>query len=557
MLPRQHFSTLCLALALASLATLAALAPQPACAEIVWVGGDEACRFDNLADALQYTHDNGPDFDEIRLAPSPDLDGAYYGWYLIEDQNVNLLGGYPRCGETSPRSTTKMVRYAGTRNFVVRSAPLAESWYQVYFERLVLVSDGTGPSGFAEGDSIHLSGSNHLTLAATVVDGGHAVRGGGIFIDGMGIGVDTDLYLTKGTILQKNSADEEGGAIACRDFAGIYMDYDSLIVDNSAKRGGGLYLDDCVINVEPQHRFAGILRNSAVEGGGAYLRNGGSIDLDGNMHENKARRGGGIFGTGEQVRVRMDGGAMFGNVAEEAGGALYAEHQIQAVFDAYSGCTGRDLAICSAVSGNQAPLGSAAYARAGAEVWFFRARLADNLGKTLVTARGTDTEIRLNTTEVVGNTADLMIDLGSGATLLSTFVTVADNHPLDQEVWIFHDNPASVVFENSIFWDDDGLIHDTSYNLPGTWDCLVVWPGAQPGGGAATKTDDPDFTDAAGRDFTLGMNSSAVDFCNATGHVWDDRLGVPRPQDAEPVNWYGTYDAGAFERLAPSDDPEA
>jgi hypothetical protein len=68
----------------------------------------------------------------------------------------------------------------------------------------------------------------------------------------------------------------------------------------------------------------------------------------------------------------------------------------------------------------------------------------------------------------------------------------------------------------------------------------IIWPG--PSADASNIVADPQFVDAAAKDFRIGSNSPAVDAATTTrAHlITDDFLGTPRPQGAAP-------DIGAYE----------
>lgn len=259
----MHKITL-LRLMVLAVALLTLLTALPASAAVFRVGGDAACNFNSLQEALDHTLANGSGYDQIFLANNVE-DMAYFGWYLSEDQSVMLRGGYASCAAPTPSTTTKMVRDSGTRNFLIQTGIPISGVHVVRLENLDLISDGTGPSGWSEGDSIHLSGSNRLALLNTQILDARADIGAAIFFDATEGAI---LDLEEGAFIGNSEAAEAGGGVACLGPGHILMHDGSTVFSNKSQRGGGFYLEGgCTLYVLEQGPYSGIIENAADEGG--------------------------------------------------------------------------------------------------------------------------------------------------------------------------------------------------------------------------------------------------------------------------------------------------
>ncbi len=511
----------------------------PAAAATFTVGADGACDFSDLQDALDVTQANRMT-DVIYLAQNL----GYHGEFVIEDQSVTLRGGYEDCRLLGTPTTTKVNRRDDSRHFRI-TAYLRPG--RIKLERLDLIYDGSSTFRQPEGGSIHQSGETELYLINTSVRHGNADLGGGIFVDGW-----ARLYIREGSMVANNIG-IEGGGVACRGLAEVELgDDNTLVIGNSAYFGGGVHADgSCYFYSSKKHPLAGVIRNTATEdGGGIYATGRAFVQVTGNVLENSARRGGGIFLTGEDASFYAIRALIAGNQAIISGGGVHAQYGAHGkIMMDLAECA--DLSICGVLSDNTATRGGGVSVESGATLDILQSRIADNSASTgaIAVVNGDTSVLSIASTEIVGNRSDLMIELTDGAQLLMHHVTIGDNHSLSGEGWTLHSFPADVYVANSIYWDDDGRFHGGPSGLYRSWTCLLVPTATDDPGGSFIHVGDPDFLDEANRDFRLGTFSPAIDMCDFSGPTLD-RVNNPTGVDYPWLpDWLGPYDAGAFERI--------
>ena len=509
---------------------LCALVAGPASADVFTVGAAGACTHEDLQDAIQaaYTNDTPtPTADIIRLSPN---ERGYYGEYEVFDQQLTISGGYADCDATSPSPgvLTKIARPDGARHFTVHSTGIPA---HVSLENLNLLFDEGTPSEIGEGGSIHLSGRS-------------------VFIDG-----EDGAHLVLGDmgIVWQNQA-KIGGGIACRGEGGITMHEVALVLDNKAGvAGGGLYLEGCSLQTYPQDPWAGVMRNLAQEGGGIFATAGSRVDMLGNVLQNTAGNGGGALVEGEGSIFIVAGGLVADNVATFDGAGIHARAQSNvSVFNNVEECT--DLSRCGALTGNKAiGVGAALYV-ADSTAYVRSARVADNgadLGAVAV-VKGASAYLDILSSEIVGNSSEYQIRVDGGATFRARHLTVGDNQdfdPRDGDTWYLHNMPSDSEIHNTIFWDEDGLVHDAFLVPTSAYSCFLVPDITLDPGTPSPIVGNPAFVDEAARDFRLGLNSDAVDLCRPSLFPEPDRLRNSRVVDDPFVpNTFGAADAGAFER---------
>lgn len=511
----------------------------PAGAAVFTVGSDSACNFETLQEALQATLDNDapmPTDDTIRVARNQ----THVGIFEIYDQVVTIRGGYDSCADVTPSGHTKLIRQPGVRHFTIFSD--AVSYTRVTLSGLELIYDHPVPSDVDVGGSIYQRGQTHLTIYNSFVGDGAAEIGGGIFVDGQD---GAYLRLDELSVVW-NSQARFGGGVACLGEGDVHMSKSAVVLDNKAdSAGGGVFLDGCTLYQELQMPLAGVIRNTAEEGGGIFATGGARADLFGNVLANYGRDGGGILVEGEGSLVVVQG-LVADNAATGDGAGIYARSQSNvSVFYNHEQCD--DLSQCAAIVGNRAiGIGGGLYAGSGAYMHVNRALLADNgsdIGAVAV-VDGETSGLHLENSVIVGNAGDVLIQVANGANMRAYHLTVADNHRLNTrtgEIWYLVNMPSDTEIWNTIFWDDDGLFHDAGGAPAGAFNCLLI-PDifVDPGTSSAT-VGVPDFADEAARDFRLGLGSDAVDLCRPGLFPTPDRDRQPRV-----VN--DLADAGAFER---------
>lgn len=537
----------------AVLSATAALTALPASAAIFTVGSNGECTHETLQDAIQAAYNNEspvPTVDEIRLSEREgEEEGAipFVGEYEIFDQVVSIRGGFENCDSTSRSGQTQIDRPEGARHFTIYSSG-ADT--RVTLEGLNLVTTG-GPAEIGEGGSIHLSGRSHLTVRDSHVGQGVAEIGGGIFIDGED---GAYLNLDDMAVVWQNEA-QIGGGIFCSGEGGVWLSKTALVLKNTAdSAGGGLYLDGCSLYVDRQTPWTGIIRNVADEGGGIYATGGSRAEVRGNLLENVANRGGAALVEVEGSQLILNGGLTASNVALGQGAGVYARRQgFVSMFYRDEECV--DLSVCNAMVDNRATHdGGAFYGESGAQIFITGARLADNGSRygAVAVIDGSTSYLDMESTEVVGNVGDIMVQVTGGAVFRGSYLTLGDNKPhlvTSGDLWAFNNRPSNSEVRNTILWDEDGRFHLASSSPVGAYTCLLIPTMFHDPGSPTAVVGDPRFVDEAARDFSLGPNSEAVDLCPATLSSNPDRAFQDRVRnDGSEPDIHGPADAGAFER---------
>ena len=259
---------------LAAVLVFAPLASAHAATFSVGATTDAACTHHSLASAVAAAGANGPAMDTIRVAGNL----AHVEIALaVLDQSLTLAGGYANCVDTGATGRTVLSGSATLDHPVLRTGG-TEGVNFLVLENLDLV--GAQDSRF--GGSLRLAGNQYVTLRNTRLRGGHAERGGAVYIDAYASGA-IDLFLEDGSRIEDNVATYAGGGIYCRGSASVTLD-DAILTANVAEHHGEVAVE-------------------SGSGGGAALYDG--------------------------CRLRQNGGSTSGNVAEQDGGAYYLRNDAE------------------------------------------------------------------------------------------------------------------------------------------------------------------------------------------------------------------------------------
>lgn len=176
----------------------------------------------------------------------------------------------------------------------------------------------TGPSGIlcslAGGvpPQVVVQGSIHFNSA---------LSGAGIWAS------DGCQVMLAGALFQNNEATNGGGAIYLEQGAQLTTlsaGLDNVFRDNTAERGGAIYVTDVGTSVELDE--AVVHENQATRGGGIYVQSGGQVTLKGGVEifDNTAtREGGGVAAYSNSVISLRDGVSVRNNSATDNGGGFY------------------------------------------------------------------------------------------------------------------------------------------------------------------------------------------------------------------------------------------
>ncbi len=143
-----------------------------------------------------------------------------------------------------------------------------------------------------------------------------AIQDGGMFN-----GDDGSLAMYR-SIVQENSAGDDGGGIHLNDDYPFYYIADSLIISNTAVNdGGGLHIaDECSLHLER----VTVTGNIATNGGGLYMDDEcGLQTFNTTFSNNTAANGGGIYLGADEVSLNLEYSTLTNNTATVAGGGVY------------------------------------------------------------------------------------------------------------------------------------------------------------------------------------------------------------------------------------------
>ncbi|MHC4155439.1 MAG: outer membrane protein assembly factor BamB family protein, partial [Planctomycetota bacterium] len=191
-------------------------------------------------------------------------------------------------------------------------------------------------NGAGRGFSFYGEGPNSV-LAGLTITNGYATLGGGIYCDGSPKIIEC--------VISNSTATVRGGGMHCEGIPLAEGEWPSPIVmncrfiNNSAERGGGLYVMHCF---ELSETFADcqVTGNEASYGGGLYLRYGTVSGCT--ISDNTANQGGGVYCESSNVKECAIGG----NIADYDGGGIY--------------CVNGEVNDCT-ISGNTGGTGGGAY----------------------------------------------------------------------------------------------------------------------------------------------------------------------------------------------------
>lgn len=523
---------------------LGPLAAAPAGAAIFYVGIGTGCTHANVALAVAAAAANGPDLDIVRIA-SPALFLA--GLVEVNDQSVQLVGGFPNCTTSAPTGRTQLNQInAATDAFWVHGANPDERFFGLTNIDIVL--------GASAGRGLLLQDTENALLDNSTVEGGHAVYGGNLRMQG-----PVFLQLVNGSQVLTGTASGSGGGIHC-------------------ENGGDLYIDT----------YSGVESNVAEQNGGGIFGFGCTIASSGRLFRNRATaRGGGIYAAGAST-VQLTGGnpgflsEVRENHADEYGGGLF-------LVDAGTTAVARNAMI----SGNYAPFAGGVWVGIGGTSFTMDVDPAtcsvgrrcsyltdnysfDGTGGALLVAGGSfatvrQTTIRGNHTQN-GDAATVASVIG---TLLIESCEIFDNVEVIDASRFYVTGTLTVALSTivepttsaaDVFWVWSGssfkLLSSIvqalyTFHAPpvaANIDCVITREqGSFPAGGTfLTTVTDPTtlFMNSAAHDYRLKRNSVAQDYCDngfynpTDGDIENQARGYDDPTEA---NLIGPYDLGADE----------
>jgi len=301
----KRFVTVFTALAAAALLSLASPARVAHAFAVFTVGGDAACGYDNIQDALDAAHDL-PGEDYVWIASNMSYSGQQL---LVRDQDVDIEGGFVDCSDIDIAGEQTTISGSGNSGWAVITI---DGHSNVYMSN-VFITGADRDSG-ASGGGIYFGGSGSLTTQYVTIGANYAGYGGGMNVTASGGPVTINLM--HDTLIVNNTAEVSGGGIRIEGDTRLYALGDSTsFILNSAISGYGGALEilggaRADIGSPGYNGLAVIYGNDADAGGGIAV-------IGGNNAASYLR----MFTTDPARPTRLDGNFASGR----GGGAIYTD----------------------------------------------------------------------------------------------------------------------------------------------------------------------------------------------------------------------------------------
>jgi len=559
--------------------------------------------------SIQAAVDASSDGDTVRV-----VTGSYDERVSVFSKALNLVGGFDDCTATTPAGRSTINRGgSGLGVDVFYQAFSGDPFRAVSIENFKIT--GAGGSGFDSGGVLVEGRPGLLSVSFRNVEisgnsrNGADDDGGGVRIIATGDNISSTSMVTfdNDSALFNNTAAGDGGGIHCQsnfDTGTVTMLRlgTTLVFQNQAENGGGIAIDGCrnvfLYSGGPIVLFfptGGIISNTAQEqGGGIWIENGGSVQLRaiefvgfGDAEEaallagNSANRGGGAGVADDDSFLRVEDAYTINNSASfgagfnvRRGGQLEVARQpgTDACMPVQSGGGALSRPPCSVIDGNEASDGGGAINISGeSDGNVSRSIIRNNLagGSFGPIARlnnsslytGPLTTLRIEGSVMHDNDGIFSLSATNNAEIIVSHSTIADNPSTEFRAGAATDRSAAVRVRSSIV---AGGVEMGSTGGDGTtvieYDCVIGNLALADNGATANfaySQVEPEFVDAANRDYHLSATSPAIDYCddfnlpefpgldgNARGVVWN---GPPTNPAPNPIAG-GTFDLGAYER---------
>ena len=558
---------------------------------IVTVGTNAACDFSSLQDAIDAGSTGAEDLTEIRLAR--DLSNQSLS---IIDRNITIEGNWPSCTSGLPQQDLLHTLSGNGADTVLQISTTGGNQRSSELSGLVIRGGGANSAISDRGGGLRIEGRAWVTVNDSRIGDNESSEGGGAYVNGP----FARLILNNGTIvgsvgtlsLPANRAinvlasTAQGGGLWCG--GGAYLGIgDARIRSNtSAVDGGGVYLDDCEMQILPRPDFVGegdgfvtFFENVADgNGGGIYAGNNSTVSwaslfnghFGGRATGNRATdRGGAIYLTGASgfigTWIRLED-----NRADGRGGALAIQDDsaISLLGGDFFHCSGPD---CPGIYGTRGItegesatlIGGAVYADSGGLVNIQQASIVDNFSNngSAIHLSGSATEANLHSVLIarnflygVGNGTST-IELTSSARATFRHMTMAGNFRASEQFPGLEQtassirangNSGNVTIINSLLWNDATQLVRLLAGATATGSCVFGHEGTS---FTPTTIADPHYVDTTGSDpdYSLQADSVAIDYCASSNVTRNDLFGNDRPADQPRVDVSGPYDAGAIE----------
>jgi hypothetical protein len=559
-------------LGFALVASLAVPAAAPAAVFRVGGGGAAPCTHATIAAAVAAAAANGPGLDQIYVVGSQTLASTID----VNNHSVDILGSFPDCVAAAPNPGRSLLTVGADPGFWLHGGTST---------RTLTLQGFTVVRGTGGGRLIDVQGPANLFVIDSLLSSGVAVDGANVRMSGSVI-----LFLDEATRLYNGNASGDGGAVHCSGGGTVVLLDGSIDSNTAASDGGGIYLDDCQLNLfagtdaplgcPPTPSVGrGILCNEAGStGGGVFATNGAAIDLAGGALEpaliarNEADEGGGIYATGAGVTVEGDNAWITDNIGSFEGGGVYVRAGATLTLRSTEpDCRGQ---LCSLVARNFAAIsggvGGAIAADSGADVVVRQATFTGNSANvtgSVIFAEDAGTTVALEGLVVQANSGslnDAYFETDDGAVLTLAFSTVDEAMGCCKGLFDTNNGSTVNLFSSILMAINDatgqGRIFDEPIAAGETRfaDCILhrehvstLPPPVDPPSHEAITSPDALFVARAAGDLRLRRGSQAQDFCDtfrytpATTDIDREARGWDDPTVANSP--FGTFDLGADE----------
>lgn len=525
-------------------------------APVFWVGAAAPCNFNSLQTAIGAV----PDGAEIRLANNQSYDDINV---TVNDKSLLITGGWADCADDAAEGVTELVGNPAL-NLPVLAIGSPATAREVLLRR-VRISGGRR-------SGIELSGHVELRVERSVIDANEANLGGGIHVFGVSRD-DTVLRVSETRIGvvegAGGNAASSGGGIACA-HAAVRLGGSAIVGNHADSEGGGLFLDDCMLDTVPNiYSFDGlgvvalwIAANTATINGGGLAATGGSeLEFAAPfspyaIHANQAHEGGGVLLRGAGTRLLARGLTLSENVAAARGGGASlhdgAQFTMERLLPMLAGVvisTRCGLAVeCNLVQANRAEenTGGAFYVSEAA-LTLRQTVVEDNYSNNGSTLLLVDSVSRIENSLLRGNdgSGGALVRVLDGSSFVLNSSTVAGNTGGSTLIEMFSDGGANNLhLRNSIVWQPG-----TSVLAATPADTVAsVCVNAHENATIEALVHEPGFVDASAGDYRLLAGSPNIDACADpfAGPV-ADLLGHQRPTDLGTDHGDGDFDRGPYE----------
>ncbi len=358
---------------------------------------------------------------------------------------------------------------------------------------------------------------NEVTLEGFTIQGANHTG-----VDSFGgIAIDRSAVIVSGTIVQNNQAEANGGGIYIQDdgeSASLTVIRSSILNNNTAANGGGIYASgQPTVTLE----YVVVQGNEAAGEGGGLAADAVTIHNSQIVSNTSGAPGGGIVGRVVHIYDSEISYNEVNGVGELGNGGL-SIHGFQPELHLENSMVRHNRAVGTVSSG------ASAIGISNGVATIVNSCISDNENGDSTIGMWSSLFAMTNTL-IVNNDGNAVVgdEVPISGTMMN--VTIAGNGNYGLRF-----TAADVDITNSIVWGNGGQDNNCAGNYTITYSDI----GTGDATGAHNISQDPQFVDAAGGDYHLGVGSPCTDKGTPVGAPLTDIEGTPR--DAVP-------DMGAYE----------